>query len=387
MGNSKRKFLSKYFSPARTAKKIKEINNFQQEPNETLYQAWERFKELLLRCPQHYLTDMQEVILFYKGLDVPTRQILNFKGAIPSMKVADAKKVIQDMAEYSQRWHNETSTRTRIMENMDAYRDEGMGDVIVGRPFCREIFVKASDGMITITMPQSPEAAPQSLKQAPLSPDYVPGYVPDFDPLEDDQEEDPEEDPTDYLADGGDDDDKEDESYEDNDDEEEDETFEEDEDDEEEHLALADSTALAAIDFVPSAEKTEPFDTDESAATPPPPKPPQTIVLLSMTRLCRARISIRPHTPPLPSIETLIVDDIPEVDMSSRKRLCLTALAFSFEVKESSTTAVSRQTGHTLARKVDYIFIDTLDASIRASEAWSRSEDRSTTLEALIMAQ
>ncbi|GJR30717.1 hypothetical protein Tco_1106949 [Tanacetum coccineum] len=52
-----------------------------------------------------------EVILFYKGLDVPTRQILNSKGAIPSMKAADAKKAIQEMADYSQKWHNETSSR------------------------------------------------------------------------------------------------------------------------------------------------------------------------------------------------------------------------------------------------------------------------------------
>ncbi|GJU39023.1 putative reverse transcriptase domain-containing protein [Tanacetum coccineum] len=35
----KAKFLSKYYPPARTAKKIVEINNFQQEPDETLYQA------------------------------------------------------------------------------------------------------------------------------------------------------------------------------------------------------------------------------------------------------------------------------------------------------------------------------------------------------------
>ncbi|GKD61571.1 hypothetical protein Tco_1299080 [Tanacetum coccineum] len=50
----KAKFLSKYCPPARTAKKMEEINNFQQEPDETLYQAWERFKELLMKCPQHY---------------------------------------------------------------------------------------------------------------------------------------------------------------------------------------------------------------------------------------------------------------------------------------------------------------------------------------------
>ncbi|GJR80318.1 retrovirus-related pol polyprotein from transposon TNT 1-94 [Tanacetum coccineum] len=68
----KTKFLNKYCPPGRTAKKMEEINNFQQEPDETLYQAWERFKELLMKCPQHYLTEMQEVILFYNGLDVPT---------------------------------------------------------------------------------------------------------------------------------------------------------------------------------------------------------------------------------------------------------------------------------------------------------------------------
>ncbi|GJZ81432.1 hypothetical protein Tco_0646426 [Tanacetum coccineum] len=89
----KTKFLSKYCPPARTAKKMEEINNFQQEPDENLYQAWERFKELLMKCPQHYLTEMQEVVLFYNGLDVPTRQILDSRGAIPSKTAADAKKV------------------------------------------------------------------------------------------------------------------------------------------------------------------------------------------------------------------------------------------------------------------------------------------------------
>ncbi|GJX84981.1 hypothetical protein Tco_0335755 [Tanacetum coccineum] len=87
-------------------------HNFQQEPDETLYQAWERFKELLMNYPQHYLTEMQEVILFYNGLDVPTRQILDLKGVIPTKTAADAKVAIQGMAEYSQKWHNGTS-RTR----------------------------------------------------------------------------------------------------------------------------------------------------------------------------------------------------------------------------------------------------------------------------------
>ncbi|GJW34099.1 putative reverse transcriptase domain-containing protein [Tanacetum coccineum] len=97
---------------------MEEINNFQQELDETLFQAWERFKELLMKCPQHYLTKMQEVILFYNGLDIPTRQILDSRGAIPTKTAEDAKKAIQEMAEYSQKWHNGTS-RGRSTETSD----------------------------------------------------------------------------------------------------------------------------------------------------------------------------------------------------------------------------------------------------------------------------
>ncbi|GKD14598.1 hypothetical protein Tco_1199005, partial [Tanacetum coccineum] len=88
---------------------------------------------------------------------------------------------------------------------------------------------------------------------------------------EEDDDEDPEEDPVDYSADGGDDG------------EDEDEPSKEDEDDdvdieangneeEEEHPTPADSVvvALPAADQAPSAEETEPFETNDSAATPPP---------------------------------------------------------------------------------------------------------------------
>ncbi|GJT60077.1 DNA-directed DNA polymerase [Tanacetum coccineum] len=61
----------------------------------------------------------QEVILFSNGLDVPTRQILDSKDAIPTKTTADAKIAIQEMAEYSQKWHNETSSKARSTETSD----------------------------------------------------------------------------------------------------------------------------------------------------------------------------------------------------------------------------------------------------------------------------
>ncbi|GKA12225.1 retrovirus-related pol polyprotein from transposon TNT 1-94 [Tanacetum coccineum] len=98
---------------------MEEINNFQQKPDESLFRAWERFKELLMKCPQHYLTDMQEVILFYNGLDVPTRKILDSRGDIPTKTAADTKGAIQEMTEYSQKWHNGTSSKNRSTETSD----------------------------------------------------------------------------------------------------------------------------------------------------------------------------------------------------------------------------------------------------------------------------
>ncbi|GKD57221.1 hypothetical protein Tco_1290608 [Tanacetum coccineum] len=44
----KMKFLNKYCLPSLTIKKMEEINNFQQEPDECLFRAWERFKELTM---------------------------------------------------------------------------------------------------------------------------------------------------------------------------------------------------------------------------------------------------------------------------------------------------------------------------------------------------
>nr|GFB68330.1 hypothetical protein [Tanacetum cinerariifolium] len=102
-----------------------------------------------------------------------------------------------------------------------------------------------------------------------------PEYVPESDfemYLEDDDDEDPEVDPVDYPADGGDDGDDEEDSSEDEEDDEMDVEADEEEEEEEEHPAPADYVivALTVADQAPSAEETEPFETDESAATPPP---------------------------------------------------------------------------------------------------------------------
>ncbi|GKC24714.1 reverse transcriptase domain-containing protein, partial [Tanacetum coccineum] len=82
-----------------------------------------------------------------------------------------------------------------------------------------------------------------------------------------------------------------------------------------------------------------------------------------------AGIQLRAASPlPLPAPSTSRRADIPEADIPPRKRLCLTALTRRFEVGESSAAGATRQPGSTVARRVDYSFVDTVDASIRDTE-------------------
>nr|GEU88405.1 hypothetical protein [Tanacetum cinerariifolium] len=77
------------------------------------------FHILKVTQDQIMLRAFPEVILFYNGFDVPTRQILDSKGAIPSKTVADAKIAIQEMAKYFQKLHNGTSLKTRSTKTSD----------------------------------------------------------------------------------------------------------------------------------------------------------------------------------------------------------------------------------------------------------------------------
>ncbi|GKA47063.1 hypothetical protein Tco_0739946 [Tanacetum coccineum] len=193
--------------------------------------------------------------------------------------------------------------------------------------------------------PMEDQPLPDDVSPTALSP----GYVDDSD-----SEEDSEEDHADYPADGGDDDD----------------------------------------------DEGMPFKTDGSTTTPPPPP-----VYRTTSRMSIPSLSVPPPSPPttsptyaeaplgykaigiwlrvvsppthhlseipLPPLlipSTTYRDDLPEADMPLQKRARLTAPTGRFKIGESSSAATARQAGHTLAHIVDYGFIDTMNASIRASE-------------------
>ncbi|GJU21250.1 ribonuclease H-like domain-containing protein [Tanacetum coccineum] len=82
-------------------RKLDEIRNFKQERDETLYHAWERYNDLLYQCPLYDLNCQQKVHIFYTGLDISTRKILDSNGFIPLMTPTQALESIQVMADHS----------------------------------------------------------------------------------------------------------------------------------------------------------------------------------------------------------------------------------------------------------------------------------------------
>ncbi|GJV78841.1 hypothetical protein Tco_1514711 [Tanacetum coccineum] len=94
-----------------TAKQLEDIHNFKQEEDESLYQAWERYNDLLYKCPTHDINSHQKVNIFYKGLSTMNRQLLDSHGPVPGMRPAEALTSIQTMADHSQKWNDGTTSR------------------------------------------------------------------------------------------------------------------------------------------------------------------------------------------------------------------------------------------------------------------------------------
>ncbi|XP_075483716.1 uncharacterized protein LOC142523870 [Primulina tabacum] len=70
-------FLIKYFPPSKTMKLWADITTFSQFEQEFLYEAWERFKDLLRRCPHHELQLGLVIQTFYYCLLTPNRTMID----------------------------------------------------------------------------------------------------------------------------------------------------------------------------------------------------------------------------------------------------------------------------------------------------------------------
>ncbi|GJU55036.1 reverse transcriptase domain-containing protein [Tanacetum coccineum] len=72
------KFINKFFPPSKTTNLRNEITRFQQRFDETFYEAWDRFNDLLRACPHHGFSELHQLDTSYNALNSNDQDSLNF---------------------------------------------------------------------------------------------------------------------------------------------------------------------------------------------------------------------------------------------------------------------------------------------------------------------
>nr|GEX92958.1 reverse transcriptase domain-containing protein [Tanacetum cinerariifolium] len=101
-----RKFLSKYFPPSMVTKLRNEITKFEQKPHESLFEAWERYKLSIDRCPNHSMLLVTQIDTFYNGLTLSNRDTINAAagGTFMQKTPEECYELIKNMTVHHNHW-------------------------------------------------------------------------------------------------------------------------------------------------------------------------------------------------------------------------------------------------------------------------------------------
>ena len=115
------KIFTKFFPPSKIAQLVQEINNFGQLEGENLAEAWDRFHELLQKCPHHRLTRWMQVHTFYNGLRNATRTMIDASagGALMKKTTDQAYEILEDAATNTNQWPREKVTPVKAVGGID----------------------------------------------------------------------------------------------------------------------------------------------------------------------------------------------------------------------------------------------------------------------------
>ena len=100
------KFLAKFFPLEKMEKLRIDISSFYQYEGESFYEAWERFKDMLRKCPHHSFTKWMQVHHFYNGFSCPTRTLIDAYagGAIMGKHEVEVYQILENIALNNCQW-------------------------------------------------------------------------------------------------------------------------------------------------------------------------------------------------------------------------------------------------------------------------------------------
>ena len=89
-----------------------QINGFKQKDNESLFEAWERYKDMMRLCPHHDLEEWLIIHTFYDGLLYNTRLTIDAAvgGALMDKPYNKAYQLIESMTQNHYQWGSERTS-------------------------------------------------------------------------------------------------------------------------------------------------------------------------------------------------------------------------------------------------------------------------------------
>nr|GEW84075.1 reverse transcriptase domain-containing protein [Tanacetum cinerariifolium] len=99
-------FLGKYFPPSVVTKLRNEITNFRRRPDESLFEAWERYKLSIDRCHNHNMLPVTQIDTFYNRLTLRHRDTINVAagGTFMKRRLEECYDLIENMTTHHNDW-------------------------------------------------------------------------------------------------------------------------------------------------------------------------------------------------------------------------------------------------------------------------------------------
>ncbi|GJT71943.1 reverse transcriptase domain-containing protein [Tanacetum coccineum] len=114
------KFINKFFPPSKTTNLRNEITRFQQRFDETFYEAWDRFNDLLRACPHHGFSELHQLDTFYNALNSNDQDSLNsaaehFHPGIFS-EGAGVERMVERLYSIAKKYQSHAPTPIKVVE-------------------------------------------------------------------------------------------------------------------------------------------------------------------------------------------------------------------------------------------------------------------------------
>ncbi|CAL1412288.1 unnamed protein product [Linum trigynum] len=94
------KFMTRYCPPSKMAEWRKKITHFEQEGDESLRDAWERYSDYFLQCPHHGFEEKFRIETFYGGLHQEDKILIDSlcQGKLMNKTPPKVNELLEDMA-------------------------------------------------------------------------------------------------------------------------------------------------------------------------------------------------------------------------------------------------------------------------------------------------